>query len=106
MCAQMIERLAITANAQREMAVAIVDVARPPHRPRRRMDDQVQLPSFGELVPRAAERERRTRHFGQTEHDAVEVLRALHVGHADGDVMQGLDFNHGSSPYGASHRAR
>ena len=35
----------------------------------------------------AAEIERWPRHRGQTEHDFVEVLRAFHVGDADGDVM-------------------
>jgi hypothetical protein len=90
----MVERLTITANAQREVSVTIVDLARPPDRARRRMDDQMQLPSLGKLVPRTAERERRARNFGEPEHDAVKVFRALHVGHADSDVMQTLYFDH------------
>ena len=42
-CAQVIERLQVAADAQREVAVAAVDLLRLTQRPRRRMDDQMQL---------------------------------------------------------------
>src|SRR5262245_3680287 len=63
-CAEMIERLAVAADAQRQVAVPIVDLARTSHRQRRRMDNQVQLPPLGELVPRAAEIKWWARDFG------------------------------------------
>jgi hypothetical protein len=53
--AQVLERHPIAAHAQGEMAVAIVDVVRAAQRARWRMLDQMELPPFRELVPRAAE---------------------------------------------------
>src|SRR5688572_8347469 len=58
MRAKMLAGALIVRDAKRHVAVAGVDRPRPPQRQRMLVDDEVQLPSVAQLVPRPAERER------------------------------------------------
>ena len=87
MTAKVLQRLVVAAHANGDVTVSRVDLPRPAQRPRRRVHDQVQLP-VAELVPGAAEVERRTRKLPESENAAVELLRARQIRDADADVME------------------
>ena len=74
------------------MSVSRIDLRGSPQRPRRLMDDEVELPAVGQLIPGAGKREGRPRDLFQAKHLAVETLRPLDIGDADGEVMKSGDF--------------
>ena len=93
---QMRDRPVEIRDAERDMPVSRIDVHGSPQRPRGLMDDEMKLPAVGQLVPGSGKREGRPRDLFQAKRLAVETLRALDIGDADGEVVKSGDSNHGT----------